>query len=109
MNAICRRCSSCCRPAPGAQLVSFVPLILIFGIFYFLVIAPMRKRQKKLQTDHRRPEARRPGGHQRRPLRRGGRDRRSGVILLKVADNVRLKVAKSAIAGLEQEEQEAKK
>ena len=31
-----------------------------------------------------------------------------GVVFLKVADSVRLKIAKSAIAGLEQEEQEEK-
>ena len=31
-------------------LLSFVPLLLIFGIFYFLVIAPARKRQKELQS-----------------------------------------------------------
>ena len=94
--------------SPGMQqLVSFVPLILIFVIFYFLVIAPARKRQKKLQATID-------------ALKRGDRVITTGgiygevvstegnVVFLKVADNVRLKVAKSAIAGLEQEEQEVK-
>jgi preprotein translocase subunit YajC len=92
----------------GPQLVSFVPLVLIFVIFYFLVIAPARKRQKKL-------EATIDG------LKRGDRvvttggiygevvSTEGGVIFLKVADNVRLKLAKSAIAGLEQEEQAEEK
>jgi preprotein translocase subunit YajC len=91
----------------GPQLVSFVPLILIFVIFYFLVIAPARKRQKKLQQTVD-------------SLKRGDRvittggiygevvSTEGGVIFLKVADNVRLKLAKSAIAGLEQDEQEEK-
>ena len=97
------------QATPSAQLVSFVPLILIFVIFYFLVIAPARKRQKKLQTTI--------DGLKRgdRVITTGGiygevvSTEESGVILLKVADNVRLKMSKSAIAGLEQEEQEEKK
>lgn len=30
-------------------LTSFAPLILIFGVFYFLIIVPQRRRQKALQ------------------------------------------------------------
>ena len=30
-------------------LIQFLPFILIFGIFYLLLIMPMRKRQKKHQ------------------------------------------------------------
>ena len=85
-----------------------MPLILIFVIFYFLVIAPARKRQKKLQTTI---DALKRGD---RVVTTGGIygevvSTEGGVIFLKVADNVRLKMAKSAIAGLEQEEQEEKK
>jgi len=29
------------------MIVQFLPFILIFGVFYFLVFAPMRKKQKK--------------------------------------------------------------
>ncbi len=40
-------------PAQAAQqpnpIVSFMPLILIFGIFYFMLIRPQQKRQKELQ------------------------------------------------------------
>lgn len=89
----------------GQQLVSFVPLILIFGIFYFLVIAPARKRQKKLQATI---DALERGD---RVITTGGLygevvSTEGGVVFLKVADNVRLKVAKSAIAGLEKEAEE---
>jgi preprotein translocase subunit YajC len=95
------------QAGPGAQLISFAPLVLIFVIFYFLVIAPARKRQKKLESTI---EALKRGD---RVVTTGGIygevvSTEGGVIFLKVADNVRLKMAKSAIAGLEQEEPEEK-
>lgn len=84
----------------GSQLVSLLPMVAIFAIFYFLLVAPMRKRQRALQQliDN---------------LKKGDRVLTTGglygevaaidgpVVLLKVADNLKLKVAKSAIAGLE--------
>jgi preprotein translocase subunit YajC len=80
---------------PG--LMNFLPLVLIFGIFYFLLIAPMRKRQKKLQAMIA-------------GLKKGDKVITNGglygevyaleeeSLILKVADNVRVKVARSAIA-----------
>jgi preprotein translocase subunit YajC len=89
----------------GPQLVSFVPLILIFAIFYFLVIAPARKRQKKLQATidalERGDKVITTGGIYGEVVSTEG-----GVVFLKVADNVRIKLAKSAIAGLEKEGEE---
>lgn len=83
-------------------LLSFLPLILIFAIFYFLVIAPARKRQKALQATI---DALEKGD---RIVTTGGLYGEvvsidGGVVILKIADNVRVKVAKSAIAGLEQD------
>ncbi len=84
----------------GSSLVGFVPLILIFGIFYFLVIAPNRKRQKALQAT---VEA----------LTKGDRIIAAGgvygevvsvdktTLVMKIADNVKIKVAKSAVSGLQ--------
>ena len=83
-----------------SPLVSLVPIFLVFGIFYFLLLAPMRKRQKahaKLLGE----------------LKRGDRVVTNGgllgevaaveekVIHLKLADNVKVRVVKSAVAGLE--------
>ena len=34
---------------PGGAFGSFVPFILIFVIFYFLLIRPQKQKQKKLQ------------------------------------------------------------
>jgi preprotein translocase subunit YajC len=86
----------------GAQntWLSFVPMVAIFAIFYFLLVMPMRKRQKTLQTLVE-------------SLKKGDRVVTTGglygeiaaidptVVVLKVADNVKLRVARSAIAGLE--------
>ena len=37
-------------PSPaGGGLLSLAPMIFIFVIFYFILIAPMRKKQKKTQ------------------------------------------------------------
>jgi preprotein translocase subunit YajC len=84
-------------PSPFLQLL---PLLLVFGIFYFLLLAPMRKRQKA--------HAKMLG-----ELKRGDRVVTNGgllgevaaveekVIHLKLADNVKVRVVKSAVAGLE--------
>lgn len=37
-------------PAPQGGFLSFLPFIVIFAIFYFLVIRPQRKRQKDHQN-----------------------------------------------------------
>ncbi len=34
----------------GFNILAFLPFILIFGIFYFLVIMPQKKKQAELNT-----------------------------------------------------------
>src|ERR687886_1132429 len=34
----------------GSFIVAILPWILIFGVFYFLLIVPQRKRQRQLQA-----------------------------------------------------------
>ena len=34
----------------GGGLLNLVPLLVIFVLFYFILIAPMRKKQKALQS-----------------------------------------------------------
>lgn len=82
--------------------MSVVPMVAIFAIFYFLLIWPVRKRQKALQALVE-------------SLKRGDKVVTNGgiygevaavegpVIHLKVAENMKIRVAKSAIAGLEGE------
>lgn len=83
-------------------LLQLVPLVLIFALFYVLLILPMRKRQRTLQQLVEN-------------LKKGDRVITNGgiygevvavvgtAVMLKIADNVRVKVAKSAISGLEPE------
>lgn len=85
--------------APPGGFGQFLPLILVFVIFYFLVIAPMRKRQKQLQTM---VEALKKGD---KVVTNGGIYGEvaavdTSTLILKIADNVKIKVARSAIAGL---------
>ena len=37
------------QTAPANPLVGFLPILLIFGIFYFLLFLPMQKQRKKTQ------------------------------------------------------------
>jgi preprotein translocase subunit YajC len=88
-------------PAPNA-LISFLPMILIFGIFYFILIAPMRKRQKKTQqmlAQLKKGDA---------VITNGGIygriaaiDDATATVILQVSDQVKIKIARSALAGLQ--------
>jgi preprotein translocase subunit YajC len=79
-----------------------LPMILIFGIMYVLLFLPMRRRQKALQKlieDLKRGD---------KVITNGGlcgevAEIEGKFIHLKVAPNVKLKFAKSAVAGLEGE------
>ena len=87
------------QPAAPNPIASFIPLILIFGIFWFLVIRPSAKRQRELQATIE-------------GLKRGDKILTHGglfgevaavepaAVVLKIADGVKVKVAKTGIAGL---------
>jgi preprotein translocase subunit YajC len=88
--------------APSA-FMQFVPIILIFAIFYFLLLAPMRRRQKALQQTienlKKGDRVLTTGGFYGEVVAIEGKD-----LMLKLADNVKVRVAKSAVAGLESDE-----
>ena len=85
---------------PQSTMVQFAPILIIGVIFYFLIFMPMRKRQKKEED-------------MRTALRSGDRVITSsgiyGVVagvkektfILKVADQVKIEIAKNAIAGIQ--------
>jgi preprotein translocase subunit YajC len=85
--------------------MTFVPLVAMMAIVYFLFLAPMRKRQRAL--------AEMVGN-----LKKGDKVITSGglygeisgvdgdTVVLKIADNVRIKLAKSAIATVADTEKE---
>ena len=83
-------------------LMSILPLILIGGIFYFLLIAPERRRRKQLQLT---VEALKRGD---RVLTQGGLygevvSTEPNAVILKIADGVKVKVTKAAVSGLAEE------
>ena len=91
-------------PAPGGAtggLVQFLPMIFIFVIFYFLLIAPMRKKQKKAQEMlsklKKGDEVITSGGIFGRIT---AMDDERGFVILQVSDNAKIKVLRSAIGGL---------
>ena len=82
------------------MLVQFAPIIIIGAIFYLLIFMPMRKKQKKLDMMIA-------------ALKNGDKVITSsgiyGVVagvkdktfILKIADQVKIEVAKNAVAGLQ--------
>ncbi|MBI3611160.1 MAG: preprotein translocase subunit YajC [Nitrospirae bacterium] len=90
---------------PGGMLVSFLPFALIFVIFYFLLILPQQRKQKK----HRAMlEALKKGD---RILTTGGimgtvAALNKDVVTVQVADNVRIKVRREYIAEFQTEPEE---
>ena len=94
-------------PTPaGGGLLAFAPMIFIFVIFYFLLIAPMRKKQKKAQE----MLARLKKGDE--VITTGGIfgritaiDEKGVFVVLSLGDNMKIKVLRSAIAGPAGEEE----
>ncbi|MBM9615053.1 preprotein translocase subunit YajC [Desulfobulbus rhabdoformis] len=94
--------------APGgmAALSQFVPLILIFIVFYFLLIRPQQKKAKEHQSYLAN-------------LKKGDKVVTNGgifgqianiaenVVTLEIADNVRIKISRGSIAGSASEAEKA--
>lgn len=82
----------------GGGWVQFVPFVLVIGIFYFVILMPMQRKQKKVQEFQQ-------------ALKAGDRVITTGGIYgeitkvsdesvqLQVADKVRINIARAAIGG----------
>jgi preprotein translocase subunit YajC len=84
---------------PRAMLFNFLPIILVFVIFYFLILRPQTQKQKQVQ---KMIENLKKGD---RVVSSGGIygevvDVKPDTIILRVADNVKLEFAKSAVVGM---------
>jgi len=89
--------------ANGSLLLQFAPFAIILGIFYFLILMPMKRRQKKVQEFQA-------------ALKVGDRViTTSGIygqitkvaeksVQVQIADKVRIEVAKAAIGGYQGQE-----
>lgn len=86
------------QPAPS-PLLSFMPLILIFGIFYFLLIRPQQKKQKDHQKMinelKKNDEIITTGGVHGTIV-----NVKENTFMIRVDENVRLEISKSAVTGL---------
>ncbi|MDQ3010918.1 MAG: preprotein translocase subunit YajC [Acidobacteriota bacterium] len=87
----------------GSSLGMLVPMLLVFVLFYFLIIMPQRKRQRAVDEMLNNLK---PGD---KVVTSGGlygqivsvrEDKRT--VQLKVAESVRLEVARTAISGMQE-------
>ena len=88
---------------PQSMLVSFIPILLMIGIFYVLVLLPMRRRQKKIQEFQ---NALKVGD---RVITTSGiygsiTKLESNSVQIQIADKVRIDVARAAIGGYQGQE-----
>ena len=58
------------RVGSVSGLLQFLPFALILAIFYFLILLPMKRRQKKVQAFQESLKVERQGHHDERHLRR---------------------------------------
>lgn len=92
--------------APGGGLTAFLPLIIIFVIFYFLLIRPQQKKAK----DHRKFLENLKIGDD--VLTAGGltgtiTGLTDQIVTLEIADKVRVKVSRAHIAGASPSQKES--
>jgi preprotein translocase subunit YajC len=90
-------------PGGQARWVEFVPFVLVLAIFYFIIILPMRRRQKKVQEFL---EALKVGD---RIVTTGGiygsiTKLNDKSVQLQIADKVRVEVSRSAVGGYQGQE-----
>jgi preprotein translocase subunit YajC len=85
-------------PGQTAGWIQFLPFAIILGIFYFLILLPMKRRQKKIQAFQ---EALKVGDKIITTSGIYGAITRLSdkSVQLQIADKVRIEVARSAVAG----------
>src|SRR5205085_310616 len=91
----------------GSFIVAILPWVLIFGVFYFLLIMPQRKRQRQLQEMIGNLKA----GD--RVVTNGGilgtiTAVRDNTFLIRSGEKSILEISRSAIAAVQGEEEEKK-
>jgi preprotein translocase subunit YajC len=89
--------------ASGNVFVQLFPFVLMLGIFYLLVLMPMRRRQKKVQDFQ---SALKVGD---RVITTGGIYGQvtriaEGTVQIQIADKVRIEVARASIGGYQGQE-----
>lgn len=86
-------------PPPGDPLLSFIPIIVLFVIFYFMLIRPQNKRAKEhsqmVASLTKGDEVVTNGGILGRITQVG-----ENFVMVEVADGIQLRVQRQAIANL---------
>ena len=93
---------------PGSNYAFIIMMLVIFGLFYLLMLRPQQKEQKK----HK--EMLSNIGRGDKILTKGGIygivvQTKDDILVVKIADNVKVEVARSAIATVIKETEEEKK
>lgn len=110
MNAVNQLTSSLVvamsQPAPGQQpniFVSMLPFVLMLGIFYFLVLRPMQKRQRTVKEFQ---ESLKVGDRVITTSGIYGQITRLGdqSLKLQIADKITIEIARAAVGGLQGQE-----
>lgn len=87
-------------PSAGAAFAQFLPIILIFVIFYFLLIRPQQKRMKEhramLEALRRGDQIVTAGGI----VGKVSKVQEDGMVEVDIADGVKVKVVKSTITSV---------
>jgi len=87
-------------PDGGSPWLQLVPFVLVLGIFYFIILLPMKKKQQKVQAflDALKVGDRviTTGGIHGQVTKLGG-----DVVQIQIADKVRIDVSRAAIGGLQ--------
>src|SRR5580700_1307800 len=88
-------------PASGSSLLGFLPILLIFGIFYFLLFLPMqrqKKNQQKMLSSLQNGQTVLTSGGIVGTIISIGED--ETLVLRVKPDNIKLQVARSAVSNL---------
>src|SRR5213592_402061 len=87
-------------PDGGSPWLQLVPFVIVLGIFYFIILLPMRRKQQKVQQFLERLKVGdrviTTGGIYGQVTRLGEQS-----IQLQIADKIRIEVARAAIGGLQ--------
>lgn len=94
-------------PGPAAGLTQFLPIVLMMAGFWFLVIAPQRKKQKELQKSIDSLEA----GDE--VLTAGGiygeiTNKKADRFVVRISENTKVEIGKSFIQGVVKKTSEEK-
>jgi preprotein translocase subunit YajC len=92
----------------GSLIGTFLPFVLIFGVFYFLIIVPQRKRQKALADM---VATLKPGD---KVITSGGiyatiKQVKDKSLLVMSADKSILEISRASVSGMQGEEEAAQK